>query len=132
MNRENLREPKCRKKKRMKTRGAISLVATAESTAQKYTFSTRNITVVIENKLTRQFAICYLLKQDNFNLIKIASEREREREGKRVSQVNDTGSRNRGSRSKLTAHSSRHKKHIRVRTYTRTHKHPLEITQYKL
>ena len=33
----------------MKTRGAMSLVATAESTAQKVMFSTRNIKVVIEN-----------------------------------------------------------------------------------
>ena len=64
----------------MKTRRTTSLVATAESTAQKYAFSTRNIKVVIENKLTRQFAICYLLKQDNFNSIKIAIERAIERE----------------------------------------------------
>ena len=57
----------------MKTRGAISLVATAESTAQKYTFSTRNIKVVIENSLSKH------LLSFNQNSER-ASERERERE----------------------------------------------------
>ena len=45
------------KTKAMKTRGAISLVTTAEGTEQKYTFSTRNIKVIIENSLTKQFVI---------------------------------------------------------------------------
>ena len=54
-----LKKTQVQKAKDMKTRGAISLVATAESTAQKYTFSTSNIKVVIEDELTRQFATCY-------------------------------------------------------------------------
>ena len=70
--------------KSMKTRGAISLVATAESTAQKCTLSTRNIKVIIENDLSKRFTIRYHLKQNNLNSVKIASERARKRERKRV------------------------------------------------
>ena len=97
------------KTKDMKTCGAISLVVTAESTAQKCMLLTRNIKVVIENGLSKRFTIRYLLKQDNFDSIQIAIERtiEREREREREilnSSINNKGARNCGSRSKLTAH----------------------------
>ena len=55
----NFKKTQVQKTKDMKTRGAMSLVATAESTAQKYTFSTRNINVVIENSLSKRFTIRY-------------------------------------------------------------------------
>ena len=45
------------KTKDVKTRGAISLVATAKSKAQKCTFSTRNIEVPIKNGLSKLFTI---------------------------------------------------------------------------
>ena len=47
---------------------------------------TRNIEVIIKNRLTKRFTIRYESKQDNFNSIKIASERaarERKRERER-------------------------------------------------
>ena len=49
--REKIKKSPSAENKDMKTRGAISIVTTAESTAQKYTFSTRYTKVIIEKKL---------------------------------------------------------------------------------
>ena len=111
----------------MKTLGAINLLL-PKSTAQKYMFSTRNIKVIIDNLLTKRLTIRYYLKQDNFDSIKIASERasEKERERERdfeSSSLNDKGARNCGSGSKLTAHCFRYKTHTRARVRTHTHTH---------
>ena len=56
-----VKKTQVQKTKDMKTCGAISLVvvATAESTAQKCTFSIRNIKVVIENSLSKWITIQY-------------------------------------------------------------------------